>query len=63
MAGGGTDAGAIHRVREGIPSVSVSVPHRYTHSPYAVVRIDDWRNSVRLVRRALESFSPKVLKR
>ena len=27
--GGGTDAGAIHKVRSGIPTVSVSVPGRY----------------------------------
>jgi endoglucanase len=63
MSGGGTDAGAIHRARAGIPSVSVSVPHRYTHSPYSVARIDDWRNTVKLMRRALEGYSARVLKR
>ncbi len=33
--GGGTDAGAIHRSRGGIPSLSISVPGRYLHGPYA----------------------------
>ena len=30
--GGGTDAGAMHKVRAGVPSVSVSVPGRYAHT-------------------------------
>ena len=30
---GGTDAGAIHKNRTGIPSVSISVPGRYAHTP------------------------------
>ena len=30
--GGGTDAGAIHKQRAGIPSVSISVPGRYAHT-------------------------------
>ncbi|HLE27883.1 MAG TPA: M42 family metallopeptidase [Anaerolineales bacterium] len=60
---GGTDAGAIHLSREGVPSVSVSVPGRYLHSPAAVVRAEDWRNTVRLMKRALENWTPKVLRR
>jgi endoglucanase len=61
--GGGTDAGAIHLSRGGVPSVSISVPGRYLHTPAALARADDWRNSLRLVRRALENWTPKVLKR
>jgi endoglucanase len=60
--GGGTDAGAIHRARGGVPSVSVSVPGRYLHGPAAIARLDDWRNTVRLMRAALENWSPKALK-
>ena len=44
--GGGTDAGAIHKTRGGIPSISVSVPHRYTHSAISIARIDDWKNTL-----------------
>ncbi len=61
--GGGTDAGAIHRSREGVPSVSVSVPGRYLQTPLALARADDWRNIVRLMKLALENWTPKVLKR
>lgn len=61
--GGGTDAGAIHLVRAGIPSVSVSVPARYIHTPLSLARADDWRNTIRLLRAAFEGWTPGILKR
>ena len=51
--GGGTDAGAIQRTRTGIPTVSVSVPHRYTHSPISISRVEDWKNTLNLLHIAL----------
>lgn len=59
--GGGTDAGAIHRQREGIPSVSVSVPGRYHHSPASIVRMSDWQHTLNLVSIALSQLTPDVL--
>jgi endoglucanase len=59
--GGGTDAGAIQRSLAGIPTVSVSVPHRYTHSPVSLSRIDDWRNTLNLLHAALGRFKPSLL--
>ncbi len=47
--GGGTNAGAIQQSRAGVPVVSVSVPHRYTHSPISVSRVDDWKNTLNLL--------------
>ena len=38
---GGNDAGAIHRSREGVPSVAVSLPGRYIHSPSCALKIQD----------------------
>jgi tetrahedral aminopeptidase len=61
--GGGTDAGAIQQVRSGIPVVSVSVPHRYTHSPISVSRVDDWKNTLNLLHVALQEMTPALLKR
>ncbi len=55
--GGGTDAGAIHKQRMGIPSVSVSVPGRYHHSPAAIVRLEDWQNTLRLISAALTNLT------
>jgi endoglucanase len=59
--GGGTDAGAIHKQRAGIPSVSVSVPGRYHHSPVALVRLSDWQNTLTLVAAALLRLQPDFL--
>lgn len=59
--GGGTDAGAIHRVRAGIPSVSVSVPGRYAHTAASVVRRADWENTVSLVWNALAGLDHGIL--
>jgi len=59
--GGGTDAGAIHKQRSGIPSVSVSVPGRYIHSPAAIVRLEDWKNELALAYAALARLTPYVL--
>jgi putative aminopeptidase FrvX len=47
--GGGTDAGAIHKERTGIPSLSVSAPCRYIHTPAAILRLDDWQNLLHLL--------------
>lgn len=59
--GGGTDAGAIHKVRSGIPSVSVSVPGRYAHTAAAIARLSDWENTLALVYTALTRLTPDVL--
>jgi endoglucanase len=61
--GGGTDAGAIHLSRGGVPSVSVSVPGRYLHTGAAHVRHADWRSTVKLMHSALKGWDAKVLKR
>jgi endoglucanase len=60
--GGGTDAGAIHKQRAGIPSISVSVPGRYLHSPASIVRLNDWKNSVALIHAALTHIDNDTLK-
>jgi putative aminopeptidase FrvX len=59
--GGGTDAGAIHRERAGIPSVSVSVPSRYAHTAALVARLDDWKNTLALLQAALGRITPELL--
>jgi len=59
--GGGTDAGAIHKARSGIPSVSVSVPSRYAHTAVGMARLDDWSNTLRLLHTALGRVTPNLL--
>lgn len=59
--GGGTDSGAIQRSLAGIPTVSVSVPHRYTHSPISIARVEDWKNTINLLDAALRRITPELL--
>jgi len=59
--GGGTDSGAIQRSLVGVPTVSVSVPHRYTHSPISISRVDDWKNTINLLHAALKKITPSLI--
>ena len=60
--GGGTDSGAIQRSLAGVPTVSVSVPHRYTHSPISISRVDDWKNTINLLHASLQEITPTLIK-
>jgi tetrahedral aminopeptidase len=60
--GGGTDAGAIHKQRAGIPSLSISVPGRYLHTAASIIRINDWKYTLNLVHAALSNLKPGILK-
>jgi putative aminopeptidase FrvX len=59
--GGGTDSGAIQSALAGIPTVSVSVPHRYTHSPVSIARIDDWKYTLQLLHASLRRIIPELI--
>jgi len=59
--GGGTDSGAIQISLAGVPTVSVSVPHRYTHSPVSISRVDDWKNTIALLHAALKKITPSII--
>lgn len=61
--GGGTDSGAIQGALAGVPTVSVSVPHRYTHSPVSISRVDDWKNTLNLLHAALKRITPQLTAR
>jgi endoglucanase len=55
-AAGGTDAGAIHLSREGVPSVTVAMPVRYIHAPVSLMSLNDFDDTVRLMRAALHTL-------
>jgi len=59
---GGTDAGAIHLAKTGVPSVPVSVPSRYIHSPVSMLSKEDLENTVRLMAATLQRITPEVLR-
>lgn len=49
MAGGGTDAGAIHISANGVPALAICVATRYIHSHAAMLHRDDFENTVKLI--------------
>jgi endoglucanase len=51
----------MHLAQAGIPSVSVSVPHRYSHTAISVARLEDWKNSLVLLLAALTRLTPEIL--
>ena len=51
---GGTDAGGIQRLHGGIPSLTLSVPCRYVHTPNEMVNASDVQACITLLARYLE---------
>lgn len=54
---GGTDAGAIHLTKAGVPSGTVATPCRYIHGPAAVAHVEDLENTIRLVKAFVKRIS------
>ncbi len=54
---GGTDAGAIHLSKAGVPSGTVALPCRYIHGPASVAHIDDLTNTITLVTEFVKKIS------
>ena len=61
--GGGTNAGGIIPARSGVPTISVSVPTRYLHSPASLIYLKDVRSTVTLVRESVARLTPQILHR
>lgn len=57
MVAGGNDAGAIHTAAGGVKTLAVSVPCRYLHSPFCVVKEEDVVSVAKLV----DALAEKIL--
>ncbi|HIT52694.1 MAG TPA: M42 family metallopeptidase [Candidatus Fimivicinus intestinavium] len=57
LVAGGNDAGAIHKSRGGVKTITVSVPCRYLHSPCCVIEEGDLYDTADLVRALAQSFA------
>ena len=57
LVAGGNDAGAIHKSRGGVKTLTVSVPCRYLHSPSCVINYSDVGESLRLIKALAEEFA------
>ena len=51
---GGNDAGCIQKSRGGVPTLVVSVPCRYIHSPSSVMDLKDYSDTLRLMKEFLK---------
>jgi endoglucanase len=56
---GGTDAGAIHLTKAGVPSGTIAVPCRYIHGPASILHIDDLKNTTQLVVEFVKAISTR----
>lgn len=53
---GGNDAGSVHQTRGGIPTLAVSLPCRYLHSPSCIINEQDAQNTLLLLRALCETL-------
>lgn len=60
---GGTDGGSVHLSKCGVPTIVISMPVRYSHTPYGILNLDDFKNTVKLIKEFLLKFSIKDLKK
>jgi putative aminopeptidase FrvX len=58
---GGTDAGAIHLAKTGVPTLPVCVPSRYIHSPVSVLSKSDYEQTINLMAASLMRLTPQVV--
>ncbi len=63
MGGGGTDGGAIHLAQAGIPTMPISVPCRYIHTPTALLNLDDYQSVLSLSQAVLNRITPASFQR
>ncbi len=57
---GATDAGEIHLSKNGVPSLVISCPARYIHSPTSITKYSNVENVVKLVKSAILEFQEFV---
>lgn len=57
LTGIGTDAGALHEAKHGVPTGVISIPSRYTHSPIEVIDKKDVQNAYSLMKAFLENMN------
>jgi putative aminopeptidase FrvX len=61
MRGGGTDAGAIHQVKAGCPSIVLAVPTRHIHSHVGLMSLEDLESCVTLVTEVVKRLDGRTV--
>ena len=60
--GGGTNGGAIHTAKHGIPTIVISIPVRYIHSHHGFVAYHDYEQAICLAKAVVKSLSTDIIK-
>lgn len=63
LTGGGTDAGSIHVTKDGVITMTLSVPTRYMHSHNTLVSLKDMQATVDLLVEFIKNFKKATLTR
>ena len=63
ISGGGTDGGAIHSAQSGIPTMTLSLPCRYIHTPNALLNLGDYQAALALSKAVLNAIEPATFAR
>ena len=61
-SGGGTNGGAIHLGKQGIPTIVIGIPVRYIHSHHGIMAFEDYQNSIELAVKIIENINEDVIK-
>ncbi len=61
MEKGGTDSGAIHLHRRGVPSLVIGVPSRHIHSHAGIVHQEDYAHAVELVSAVVQRLDAETV--
>ena len=60
---GGTDSGAIHLHRQGVPNLVIAVPTRHIHSHAGIICRDDFDHAVKLVTAVIKKLDRPTVER
>lgn len=63
MARGGTDAGRMHLIGPGAPSLVIGVPSRYIHSHVSFIHRDDYENAVKLMTEVIKRLDQETVEK
>ena len=58
---GGTDAGAAHQLKEGIPSGVIGMVARYIHTHQTIFHIDDYEAALEMVKQVILNLDRSTL--
>ncbi|WP_449537201.1 M42 family metallopeptidase [Ferdinandcohnia sp. Marseille-Q9671] len=61
IAGGGTDAGAIHVTLQGVPALAITIATRYIHSHAGILHRDDYENAVKLIAEVIKRLDRETV--